>query len=86
MSKDRSEALKLVPEHLREDLETLLRAQDEGLRVSIEEGGVDGETVGVVSDVRIVNDELVFKIDGKDYKPFYGITITVLEKPVEIRL
>lgn len=85
LSADQRAAYLNLPPHIRKSAEQLLEAQEKGFRVSIEEGGILGETVGRVSDVRIENGELKFRVEGTDYAPFYGITVKFLGAHSDLR-
>ena len=67
-----------VDSYQKETVETLLKAQAEGHVVSIREGGVAGDEKGKITDVRLDDGKLYFKIDGRNYSPFHGIHIKTL--------
>lgn len=62
----------------------LLDAQEQGLRVSFEQGG-DRPVVGRVSDVRLEDGKLVLKIEGQEYRPIHSIHVQVLGPHIELR-
>lgn len=68
-----------------EAAQVLLKAEQEGYQVAVEEGGLMGDTVGAVSDIRIVGGKLTFRINGNRYNPTFGISVRLLEKPIEIK-
>jgi mRNA-degrading endonuclease HigB of HigAB toxin-antitoxin module len=67
----------------RKAAEELLKAQNEGLRVSITEPGAAAATVGTISDIRVETGRLVFKVNGEDYRPFLGLSVEILGKCVD---
>lgn len=74
-----------IPFYLDSSIESLLTAQDQGLRVSFVEFGMKRTpTVGRVTDIRLIDGVLTFKIEGKEYRPTNTLTVTMLGPHVEV--
>ncbi len=76
--KEPDEILKACSSRHSAPVQALLTAQADGLRVSIEEDGQNNWTVGRISDVRLEDGEVVFKVEERDYKPVGNFTVEIL--------